>query len=122
MNVRFIPRTAITGYLRLVRLPLDAVVGLLPHDGSGAGASAELALDRTDASIRTVAGTILGDQVLLDDARRRRVAAEERRRALRLRGEAERESQEADSRLAERQERAERQRREAEERSRFGPH
>ena len=36
MNVRAIPRTAVEGYLRLVRVPLDGAVSLLPGNGTGA--------------------------------------------------------------------------------------
>lgn len=118
MNVRAIPRAALGGYLKLVRFPLDTAIALLPGDGTGAGPAAELALDRADATVRGVVGTILGDPELVEDADRRRTAAEERRRALRLRAEAQRRTEEADSRLAERQESSERQRQQAEQRAR----
>lgn len=117
MNPRLIPRTAVRGYLRLARLPLDTAIRLLPGNGSGPGSAAELALDRADASIRAIVATILADPVLRDDAQRRRVAAEERQRALRLRAEAERKSEEADARLSERQQRATRRRHQADERA-----
>ena len=113
MNVRVIPRTAFTGYLRLVRLPLDAAIGFLPGNGTGAGPAAGLVVDRADAIVRAIAATILNDPVLYEDAERRQVAANERERALRLRSQAQRETQEADARLAERQEESARRRQQA---------
>src|SRR5205823_2791024 len=82
MNVRVIPRTALTGYLKLVRTPLDAAIRLLPGNGNGDGAkpTAQLAIDRADATIRSVAGTFLGDSALREDGARRHHAARERER------------------------------------------
>ena len=117
MNVRVIPRTAVDGYLKLVRLPLDAAIGLLPGNGTGRGTAAALALDRMDAAARTVAGAVLGDSVLREDAARRHLAADERGRALRLRAEAQRRSEGAESRRAERQDLADRQRKRAKQRA-----
>lgn len=117
MNLRTIPRTAIDGYLKLVRLPLDTAVALLPGNGTGPGAAAGLALDRADAMVRAMAGMALGDTVLTDDAARRSVAADERQRALRLRTEAERKSQGAKEHAAERHDEAERRRRQAREKA-----
>lgn len=104
MNVRVIPRTALTGYLRLVRLPLDTAIGFLPGNGTGASAAAGLAVDRADATLRAIVATILNDPVLHEDAQLRHAAADERKRALRLRVEAQRETKDADARLAQRQE------------------
>ena len=54
MNARTLPRTAVDGYLRLVRLPLDTAIGLLPGNGNGPAPAAKLAVDRADASVRAV--------------------------------------------------------------------
>ena len=35
MNVLALPRTAVDGYLKLVRLPLDRAIALLPGDETG---------------------------------------------------------------------------------------
>ena len=78
--LRTIPRVAIGGSLTLIRLPVDSVVRL-----AGGGDSIELALDRAEATVRGLAGFALGDDVLIDDAARRRDAAAEREQALRLR-------------------------------------
>ena len=68
MNARRIPGTAVENSLRLVRVPLDAAIGRLPGNGTGARPTARLALDRADVAVRAFAGTILGDSVLSEDA------------------------------------------------------
>ena len=93
MNLRPIPRTALDGSLRLARMPLDTALALLPGNGTGRAATAALALDRADATTRAVAGALLSDPVLTDDARQRLGAVDERERALRLRVEAERKTE-----------------------------
>jgi colicin import membrane protein len=106
MNLRAIPRTAVSGYFTLVRLPIDRAVALLPGDGTGARPVAELGLDRLDARLRAIAGFALRDEELRSDAARRHSAVQERARALRLRTEADRRGEEADSQLEKRQKRA----------------
>ncbi len=115
MNVRVVPRTALKGYLKLVRTPLDTAIGLLPGDRTGAKPAAALAVDRADATVRAVAGTLLRDPVLREDGDRRRLAANERERGLRLRHRAEQTAAHADTRLQEREDRAHRERRRARE-------
>jgi hypothetical protein len=114
MNVRSIPRTAVENSLRLVRVPLDAAIGWLPGNGTGARPTAMLALDRTDATLRAFAGTILGDSVLREDAQRRHAALKQREHAQELRGEAEEKTDQADALLEERHDRVVRQRAQAE--------
>ena len=53
MNMRVIPRTAVDSYLRLLRLPLDGAISLLPGNGTGAKPAAALALDRLDAALQS---------------------------------------------------------------------
>jgi hypothetical protein len=113
MNVRVIPRTAVQGYLKLVRTPVDTAIGLLPGNGKGAKPSAQLAVDRADATVRSVVGTLLGDRVLREDGARRRQAAQERERGLRLRDHAEQTAEQADARLQERERQAQQERRRA---------
>jgi colicin import membrane protein len=117
MNVRDIPTTAVDSYLKLVRLPLDTAIRLLPGNGTGTGPAAKLALDRADATVRAMIADLLGDATLREDAERRRVAADERERAQTLHAEAERAEERADARLEERQRQANRQRREARQRA-----
>ncbi len=113
MNVRAIPRTAVTSYLRLVRVPIDTAIRLLPGNGSGPSTRAKLAVDRADATVRTVVATVLGDPVLTEDAQRRQAAADERARAMHLREKAEATGEKADTRLETRRDQAEERRREA---------
>lgn len=117
MNVRTIPRTAVDGYLRLVRVPLDGAISLLPGNGTGAKPTAQIALDRLDATLRGAIANLLSDTALRDDAERRRIAAQERKRALRLRAKAHVKAEEADSRLEERQQQATDQREQATQRA-----
>jgi hypothetical protein len=113
MTVRDITRTAVVGYLKVVRLPLERAISLLPGNGTGAKPSAELALDRTDAAARAIMAGVLRDSVLREDATRRRIAADKREQALRLHAEAQRTANTADSRLREQQEQTMRQRQQA---------
>lgn len=81
MNVRAVPRTAVESYLRLVRLPLDGAISLLPGNGVGAKPAARLSLDRADASLRAVIARILGDPLIRGAAQPR--GTSEREHALR---------------------------------------
>jgi len=120
VNVGALRRFAVDSALRLVRLPLDTMIGLLPSDGESAAApraTAKLALDRADGTVRAILGNILGDPVLREDAQNRYAAADERERALRLRGEAEWMSEAADERLDQRHEQSERERKQAQQRA-----
>ena len=114
MNARRIPGTAVDNSLRLVRAPLDAAVGWLPGNGTGAQPTARLALDRADAAVRAFAGAILGDSVLSEDAQMRRAALKEREQGQALRGEAETKTEQADARLEQRYDEIARQRAQAE--------
>lgn len=114
MSIRAIPRGAVDGAVKLARLPLDVVISLLPGNGDGAGSAAKITVDRWDATLREVAGYALRDDVLREEATRRRVAADERARALRLRSAAEARTAAADSQLADRAEQAEERRAAAE--------
>ena len=87
MTIQTLPRTLVAGAIKVVRLPADLA---LAYTGDGAFAtSAGVAVDRVDAAVRGAAGTVLRDDQLRRDADRRREAAGERARALRLRTEAE---------------------------------
>ena len=112
MNTHTISRTAVNGYLRLARTPVDLAIGLLPGDPA-AGEARKLAVDRADATARAVAAALLRDPQLRDDAQRRRKAAQERARALSLRAQARRTGEAADEHLDERHEQAEERRRRA---------
>src|SRR5256885_16118718 len=108
MTLLTIPRKALEGYIKLVRLPVDGMLALT--GGGDSAAAVKLALDRVEATVRGAAGAMLGDHALRADARRRREAAGERERALRLRAEAERRSDRADDRIADKETEADRRR------------
>ncbi len=101
MNVREIPRTTVETYLKLVRLPIDALIERLPGDETGVASTAQLVVDRTDASVRGALASILRDAGLREDAKQRAIAAKKRQRAMRLREQAERTTTDADDRLDE---------------------
>ncbi len=88
MSMRTISRSAVGGYIKLLRLPLDAAVGLRTRNGRHGVAGATIKLDRMEAGLRRMAGKTLGDEELVRDAERRRLAADERERAAGLRAEA----------------------------------
>ena len=116
MDIKRIPGSALDGYLNLVKRPVDAVARRTRRDGF-ATSPAELVLDRIDATVRETAGRIFGDETLQDDARKRRVAASERERAMELKVEAEVKTQEADQEFARRQRAADERRQQAERRA-----
>lgn len=119
MNVQTIPRTALDGYLRVLRVPAKAVVkALAPRSRSGDSSAAELVLDRAEAAVRDAVGRMLNDSELQADARRRRAAADERERALKLRATAQHKTEQADEQLGARQVAAEQRRQEARDRER----
>jgi hypothetical protein len=107
--LRTISRNALTGGLTLARLPLDSAFRLAGDRAT----SAKLAVDRADAVIRTVFAAAFRDEVLADDAARRRQAANERERAVHLRSEAQERTARADERTQERRQQADERRRAA---------
>jgi colicin import membrane protein len=119
MNVQTVPRTALDSYLKLLRVPTDLVLkALSPRNRNGETTPAELVVDRAEAAVRDAVGRVFNDAELQADARRRRAAADERQRALRLRAAAEHRSEQADETLGARQEAAEERREEAADRER----
>jgi hypothetical protein len=112
-----IPRLALEGCIKLVRLPVDGMLALA--GGGDSAAAVKLALDRVEAAVRGTAGAMIGDDALQAEARRRRDAAREREHALRLRAEAERRSERADDRIAEKETEADRRRERAADHAEF---
>ena len=106
MALRTASRLGVDASVRAARLPIDLGTRLV----GGADSSIALAVDRADARVRALAGFILGDPELQDDAARRHAATDERVRALRLHEQAEKVSDQADERLAEREQTAVRRR------------
>ena len=100
MSLRNLPGNVLDRYLKVVKWPLDRGASRI------GGESAELALDRADATVRATAGSLLGDTQLQDDAQRRFTAADARERAMKLRLEAELKADRADEKLQERKQTA----------------
>src|SRR5204863_8020691 len=113
MSLRAISRSAVGGYVKLVRLPLDAAVWLRPRNRGNGHAAGTIAVDRFEARLRSIAGRTLRDEELVRDADRRRLAANERERADNLRAEADRRTELAEARATEKGTKAEQQRRRA---------
>ena len=59
MSMRDLPRSAVTGAVKLTRLPLDIVVSLLPGHGTGTKPAAAIAVARCEATLRAPAGIAL---------------------------------------------------------------
>jgi len=108
--IKEISRTAVDRYLKVVRMPVDAVLG--SREGERAK-SLGLRVDRADAAARAAAGTALRDDSLKADAERRREAADERERALRLQGVATDHAESAERKEKEAKQEAEERRRKA---------
>lgn len=106
MALRTASRLGVEATVRTARLPFDAGTRLV----GGADSPLALAVDRADARVRALAGLVLGDSDLRDDAARRHAATDERVRALRLREQAEDLSTQADERVAQEEETADRRR------------
>lgn len=109
---RRVGRVVVDGWTKAARVPLPLVIRALPDrpQGSWARASAEVAVDRAEATVREKVGEILRDDELVADGRRRRIAAHERQRAITLRTDAEDERRAADLQLVAEREAAERRR------------
>src|SRR5947209_5181354 len=116
MQLPTLAHRAVDQWLKILRLPVQASLQVLPNGSQGPRNAALLTVDRADATVRATIGSILNDNELVADAQRRRVAAEERERALSLRLTAEAKKAEADDRLAERHEELDQRRADAEQR------
>jgi len=96
-----IPGKVVDGALRLARFPADWLLKVAPE--TGATATVGLAIDRADAAVRGAAGSALNDHGLREDAELRRTAADERKRAMRLRTKAHERVATAEARTDEKQ-------------------
>lgn len=96
MDIRTLPRNAVTGYVTLARKPIDLAWKVTGHD------EPLLLVDRIDAAVRDAAANLLDDDVLREDARRRQVAVDQRLKARALRDGAEQRAAEAEAQAEER--------------------
>ena len=109
MALKTASRLGVLASVRAARLPFDVGIRLV----GGPESSLALAVDRADARARALAGLVLGDADLQEDAARRHAATDERVRASTLREQAEDISERADERLTENEKAAVRRRAEA---------
>lgn len=111
-----IPKVAVTSYLRVLRLPLDAVETVTHRNGDAEWPPA-LAFDAFEAQVKGILGSILRDDELVQEANRERIRIDQLRRAIALDAEAEMRRDQADSELAERREQAQNKAESAEDRA-----
>ena len=109
MALKTASRLGVTASVRAARAPFDVGIRLVGDPES----SLALAVDRADARARALAGFILRDADLRDDAARRHAATDERVKALRLREQADDVAEQAHDQLAEKEKRAVRRRADA---------
>ena len=95
MALKTASRLGVVASVQAARLPFDVGFRLVGASDS----QLALAVDRADAHARALAGFVLRDSDLQDDATRRHAATDERIRALRLREQAEAVDERADERI-----------------------
>jgi hypothetical protein len=91
-----LPRVAVTSYLRLLRLPVDAAGSITRHDEAWAPV---LAFDAFEAQVLGLLGSVLRDDDLVQDAKRQKTRVEQLRRAAELEAAATERRVEADQEL-----------------------
>lgn len=112
MSPQTIPGKSVDGALTLVRLPADLALSIVP---GSRGTSAGLMIDRADAAVRGLASKVFSDPQMQEDADQRRLVADERRRALRLRAESDTRRESAEALTEQRQDEAKARRKKADE-------
>ena len=116
MNVQTLPRTVISTYLSVARLPLTAVAKASGQDGNEQWPPA-LAFEGFEASVQTVLGSLLRDEDLVETGRLRQAKVAQLRKAAQLDAVAETTRQHAREQFAERRDAAQDHRRQAEARA-----
>ena len=108
-----IPRVAVTNYLRLLRLPVDAAGSIAKRDEAWAPA---LAFDSFEAQVLGLLGSVLRDDTLVQESNRQKARVDQLRRATELEAAAAARRARADETLDERREEAKEKAEEARER------
>jgi colicin import membrane protein len=88
MTVRSIPRTVVTESVKLARFPVDTVVRTAPGISDSTRDRIGLTVDRWEAGVRQIAGTLLADDELRRGAKRQEAAIDLRADAAELKEEA----------------------------------
>jgi hypothetical protein len=115
-QITALPRAAVTGWLDAVRLPVTAAARLTHHTDDETWAPV-LAFDAFEAQVMSVAGTVLRDESLRQDATTAQKRVDRLRDAVVLEAEAEERRVQADQQLAQRRQAAEQHATAAEERA-----
>ena len=110
-----IPGRVVGSAISIARLPADGLLLVLGRSALGQGL--RQTVDRTDATVRGIAGTLIRDDQMAADAHRRREAADARNEAMDLRERADDLAREAEAEVREAKAQAERQRQNAQRRS-----
>jgi hypothetical protein len=97
MKLDELPRKAVLGYLEAARLPLTAAERALGKTKGTWGPT--IAVDRFQAKVKDVAGSVLKDDTLRADAKLQHAALDERLKAVEGKAEAERLRRQADEQL-----------------------
>lgn len=112
-----LPKAAVTGYLRILRLPVDAAERFAGRaDGDGDWPPA-LAFDAFEAQVLGLLGSVLRDDDLVEQAERQRARVAQLRRAAELKVAADQRRAEADQELDQRRQSAQAKAEAAEERA-----
>jgi hypothetical protein len=112
-TITTIPRVAVTRYLRLLRLPVDAAGSIAHRDEAWAPA---LAFDSFEAQVLGLLGSVLHDDVLVQESNRQKARVEQLRRAATLEAAAVARRARADEKLDQRRDEAKEKVEEAQER------
>ena len=114
-TIHTLPRAAVHGYLRVLRLPLDAA-GRVTGRGETWGPA--VAYESFESKVKGVAGSVLRDEDLLDESTTQRARVDKLRKAIESQAAADAKKAVADRRLEERREDADQRDELAEERKR----
>ena len=114
MDIKAFPRKWLDLNLQVARLPLSLAERVTGHtNGDAATWGPAIAFEGAEASVKQAVGTLLRDEVLLDDARLQQAKVDELREAVARTLIAEQERSDADAELRAKREQAEQQRRRA---------
>lgn len=116
IDLNTLPRAAMRGYLRVLRLPLDALEAVSRRGDDGSWAPA-VAFEAFEAQVKAATAALLRDEGLRQEATLQRARVTQLRRAAELEVAADSARAEADDELAQRRQEAEAEREEAAQRA-----
>lgn len=107
MKIQELPRTAVNGWLQMVRLPLTTFEAVARRGRDNSEWPPALAFERVEVAVKETFGNVVGDDELVAQARVQRAKVAEIERALTKEAEAAAKAQQAELDFAEREERLE---------------